>query len=162
MPVEPLAGKVVIDTNNYYPQRDGHIPELDEKSATSSELLQRHLPTSQVVKAFNNIYFGHLGDLPRPAGAPDRSALPITGDAWSRNKLELQRRIAGRWSGNEYPPHLARRRQSAEKVRFRVMITNDSFDEREGLRTLWPGRIAKVTERLRTMRTEIARGDLSG
>ena len=29
IPVEPLAGKVVIDTNNYYPQRDGHIPELD-------------------------------------------------------------------------------------------------------------------------------------
>src|SRR5438094_176332 len=60
VPVEPLAGKVVIDTNNYYSQRDGHIPELDDKSATSSELLQRHLPTSKVVKAFNNIYFGHL------------------------------------------------------------------------------------------------------
>ncbi|MEA2567477.1 MAG: 8-hydroxy-5-deazaflavin:NADPH oxidoreductase, partial [Actinomycetota bacterium] len=75
VPVEPLAGKVVIDTNNYYPQRDGNIPELDEKSLTSSELLQRHLPTSKVVKAFNNIYFGHLGDLPRPAGAPERSAL---------------------------------------------------------------------------------------
>src|SRR5262245_18233631 len=29
VPVEPLAGKVVIDTNNYYPQRDGHIAELD-------------------------------------------------------------------------------------------------------------------------------------
>ncbi|MCW3037479.1 MAG: oxidoreductase coenzyme F420-dependent [Actinobacteria bacterium] len=80
VPVEPLAGKVVIDTNNYYPQRDGNIPELDEKSLTSSELLQRHLPTSKVVKAFNNIYFGHLGDLPRPADAPDRSALPIVGD----------------------------------------------------------------------------------
>src|SRR5262245_61565199 len=35
VPVEPLAGKVVIDTNNYYPQRDGHIHELDEESATS-------------------------------------------------------------------------------------------------------------------------------
>ncbi len=80
VPVEPLAGKVVIDTNNYYPQRDGHIPELDDKSATSSELLQRHLPTSKVVKAFNNIYFGHLGSLPRPAGSAERSALPIAGD----------------------------------------------------------------------------------
>ena len=29
VPVAPLAGKIVIDTNNYYPQRDGHIPELD-------------------------------------------------------------------------------------------------------------------------------------
>jgi predicted dinucleotide-binding enzyme len=80
VPVEPLAGKVVIDTNNYYPQRDGHIRELDDKSATSSELLQRHLPTSKIVKGFNNIYFGHLGSLPRPAGSTDRSALPIAGD----------------------------------------------------------------------------------
>jgi hypothetical protein len=80
VPAEPLAGKVVIDTNNYYPQRDGQIPELDSKSATSSELLQRHLPASRVVKAFNNIYFGHLGSLPRPAGSPERTALPIAGD----------------------------------------------------------------------------------
>ena len=29
VPVEPLAGKVVIDTNNYYPDRDGHFAELD-------------------------------------------------------------------------------------------------------------------------------------
>ena len=80
VPVEPLAGKVVIDTNNYYPQRDGQIGELDDKSATSSELLQRHLPTSKVVKVFNNIYFGHLGSLARPAGSPERTALPISGD----------------------------------------------------------------------------------
>ena len=39
VPVEPLAGKVVIDTNNYYPQRDGHILELDNESTTTSELL---------------------------------------------------------------------------------------------------------------------------
>jgi 8-hydroxy-5-deazaflavin:NADPH oxidoreductase len=50
VPVEPLAGKVVVDTNNYYPQRDGHIPELDDESTTVSELLQAHLPTSKVVK----------------------------------------------------------------------------------------------------------------
>src|ERR1700751_1713041 len=54
-PIEPLAGKIVIDTNNYYPQRDGHIPELDDESTTSSELLQDHLATSRVVKAFNHI-----------------------------------------------------------------------------------------------------------
>jgi len=80
VPVVPLAGKIVIDTNNYYPQRDGHFPELDEESVTTSELLQRHLPGSRVVKAFNNIYFRALGSLNRPAGAPDRSALPIAGD----------------------------------------------------------------------------------
>lgn len=80
VPVEPLAGKVVIDTNNYYPERDGTIPELDDESTTSSELLQQHLPTSKVVKAFNNIYYLHLAVLARPAGAPDRSALVVGGD----------------------------------------------------------------------------------
>ncbi|WP_066375257.1 NADPH-dependent F420 reductase [Herbidospora mongoliensis] len=80
VPVEPLAGKTVLDTNNYYTQRDGAIPELDADSTTSSELLQRHLPTSKVVKAFNNIYFVHLQALARPAGAADRSVLAISGD----------------------------------------------------------------------------------
>jgi 8-hydroxy-5-deazaflavin:NADPH oxidoreductase len=80
VPVAPLAGKVVIDTNNYYPERDGAIPQLDEGSTTSSEMLQRHLPASKVVKAFNNIYYLHLALLARPAGAPDRSALVVGGD----------------------------------------------------------------------------------
>jgi 8-hydroxy-5-deazaflavin:NADPH oxidoreductase len=79
VPVAPLCGKVVIDTNNYYPQRDGHIAELDDRTMTSSELLQVHLPESHVVKTFNNIYFGHLGSLQRPPGA-DRSVLAIAGD----------------------------------------------------------------------------------
>lgn len=80
VPVAPLAGKVVIDTMNYYPGRDGRIPELDNGSSTSSELLAAHLGDSHVVKAFNNIFFGHLASLPCPAGAADRSALPIAGD----------------------------------------------------------------------------------
>ncbi|MGZ4498188.1 MAG: NADPH-dependent F420 reductase, partial [Nocardioides sp.] len=44
VPVEPLRGKVVIDTNNYYPQRDGEIAELEDESTTTAELLQAHLP----------------------------------------------------------------------------------------------------------------------
>jgi 8-hydroxy-5-deazaflavin:NADPH oxidoreductase len=76
----PLAGKVVIDTCNYYPQRDGQIPELDTGALTSSELIQRHLARSSVVKAFNNIYYKHLKSLSRPSGAPDRSYLPVAGD----------------------------------------------------------------------------------
>jgi predicted dinucleotide-binding enzyme len=80
VPALPLAGKVVIDTNNYYPDRDGRFPELDSGAATVSGLLQQHLPNAKVVKAFNNIYFKHLLALARPAGAPDRSALPIAGD----------------------------------------------------------------------------------
>ena len=80
VPAEPLAGKVVIDTNNYYPERDGRIPELDDESTTTAELLQAHLGTARVVKGFNNIYFKHLASLPRPSGAPDRTALAIAGD----------------------------------------------------------------------------------
>jgi predicted dinucleotide-binding enzyme len=80
VPVEPLAGKIVIDTNNYYPERDGHIPELDDESTTTSELLQAHLPTSKVVKAFNHIYARELTTDGRPAGAKDRRALVIAGD----------------------------------------------------------------------------------
>ena len=77
---EELRGKVVIDTMNYYPGRDGDFPELDDESTTTSELLQAYLPESRVVKAFNNIFFQHLAALPRPAGDPERSALAIAGD----------------------------------------------------------------------------------
>jgi len=80
VPVEPLAGKVVIDTNNYYPQRDGHIAELDNESTTTSELLQAHLPTSKVVKGFNHIYAAQLTTDGKPAGTPNRRALVIAGD----------------------------------------------------------------------------------
>ena len=80
VPVEPLAGKVVIDTNNYYPQRDGRIPELDNESTTTAELLQAHLPTSKVVKAFNHIYAAQLTTDGRPAGTKDRRGLVIAGD----------------------------------------------------------------------------------
>ncbi len=80
VPAEPLAGKVVIDTNNYYPQRDGQIPELDNESTTTSELLQAHLPASKVVKAFNHIYAAQLTTDGRPAGTKDRRALAIAGN----------------------------------------------------------------------------------
>jgi 8-hydroxy-5-deazaflavin:NADPH oxidoreductase len=80
VPVEPLAGKIVIDTNNYYPQRDGNIPELDNELTTTSGLLQAHLPKSKVVKAFNHIYASQLTSDGLPAGTPNRRALVIAGD----------------------------------------------------------------------------------
>jgi len=80
VPVEPLAGKIVIDTNNYYWQRDGHFPEVDDESTTSAELLQRHLPTSRVVKAFNHIQYLQLAADGQPAGSENRRALVIAGD----------------------------------------------------------------------------------
>jgi predicted dinucleotide-binding enzyme len=80
VPAPPLAGKIVIDTNNYYPQRDGRIPELDREETTTAELLQRHLPSSKVVKAFNHIYAAELTTHGQPAGTPNRRALAIAGD----------------------------------------------------------------------------------
>ena len=80
VPVEPLAGKIVIDTNNCYPNRDGHISELDNESTTTSELLQAHLPASKVVKAFNHIYAAALTTDGQPAGTKNRRALVIAGD----------------------------------------------------------------------------------
>ncbi len=80
VPVEPLRGKIVIDTNNYYPQRDGHIPELDNESTTTSELLQAHLPESNVVKAFNHIYAAELTKHGQPQGTKNRRALVVAGN----------------------------------------------------------------------------------
>src|SRR2546425_5305776 len=80
LPSEGFAGKVVIDTNNYYPQRDGHFEELDRDRATSSELLQAHLPDARVVKAFNAIVWTRLRDDGRPAGDGERIGIPISGD----------------------------------------------------------------------------------
>ncbi|WP_336922245.1 NADPH-dependent F420 reductase [Aquipuribacter sp. SD81] len=80
VPADALEGKVVLDTMNYYPERDGRVAELDDESTTTSELLQTHLPGSRVVKVFNNIYFEHLRALARPSGDPERSALAIAGD----------------------------------------------------------------------------------
>src|SRR6201995_4225293 len=80
LPVGPVVDKAVIDANNYYPQRDGHIADLDSGQVTSSELLQRHLPGASVVKGSNNIYYKHLRNLARPADGPIRSYLPIAGD----------------------------------------------------------------------------------
>ena len=80
VPVAPLAGKIVLDTNNYYWERDGRIPELDDKRATTSGLLQDHLPQSKVAKAFNHIMSGQILTDGRPAGDPDRRALATAGD----------------------------------------------------------------------------------
>jgi predicted dinucleotide-binding enzyme len=80
IPVAPLDGKVVIDTTNYYPQRDGNIAELDNESTTTSELLQRHIATSKVVKAFNHIYAAALTADAQKPGTPNRRALAIAGN----------------------------------------------------------------------------------
>ncbi|MET4781693.1 NAD(P)-binding domain-containing protein [Glaciihabitans sp. UYNi722] len=81
IPVEPLAGKIVIDTNNYYFERDGHYEDLDNGTATVSGKLQGHLPTSKVAKGFNHIQSGDITDDGHPAGDPRRRALATASDS---------------------------------------------------------------------------------
>lgn len=80
IPVAPLQGKVVLDANNYYFERDGHISALDRQETTTSEMLAGHLPHSHIVKAFNAIPMMELERDARPVRAPDRRALPLAGD----------------------------------------------------------------------------------
>ena len=80
IPVEPLAGKIVIDTNNYYWERDGHVPALDEGRDTVTGMLQKHLPASHVAKGFNHITARDITTDGRPAGAADRRALATASD----------------------------------------------------------------------------------
>jgi len=89
LPTDGVAGKVVVDTNNYYAQRDGQFEELDSGRTTSSELLQAHLPDARVVKAFNAMQWTHLRDLGRSAGDPERLGIPISG-----NDEEAKRTVA--------------------------------------------------------------------
>jgi predicted dinucleotide-binding enzyme len=80
VPADAVAGKIVIDANNYYASRDGQFPDLDDDSTTSSELLARHLPDASVVKAFNAMRWDSLRDKARPAGATGHLGIPISGD----------------------------------------------------------------------------------
>ena len=90
LPAEALAGKVVIDANNYYPERDGQFPKLDQEETTSSEMLADFLPGARVVKAFNTIYFEHLaaqGDTSLPIEG--RRALFVGGDDPEAKRLVI-------------------------------------------------------------------------
>ena len=95
LPTNALQGKIVIDTNNYYPHRDGAVPDLDERSTTTSEMIAALLPGSRLVKAFNAILAADLELDGRPSGSPDRRALPIAGDDLTAKRIvaEFQDRI---------------------------------------------------------------------
>ncbi len=80
LPVEPLAGKIVMDTNNYYPQRDGVVDDIESGAITVSGALQRHLVDAHVVKAFNHIQALQILSTATPSGTPGRRALAISGD----------------------------------------------------------------------------------
>jgi hypothetical protein len=79
LPAQVLAGKIVVDANNYYAERDGQIPEL-EAGLGSSEWLAQHLPGARVVKALNTMWSENLIHQAVPHGAEERVALPVASD----------------------------------------------------------------------------------
>ncbi|MGO4384049.1 NADPH-dependent F420 reductase [Specibacter sp. RAF43] len=80
VPAAPLAGKIVIDTNNYYWERDGHVPALDKGEATVSGLLAEHLKDSRVAKGFNHIPAADITTTGSVAGTANRRALATASD----------------------------------------------------------------------------------
>ena len=80
VPAEPLAGKVVIATINYFPGRLGHVAEIDHGTTTAPGLLQAHLPKSKVVRAFSMINAADMSGDGHPEGDPKRRALALAGD----------------------------------------------------------------------------------
>jgi predicted dinucleotide-binding enzyme len=87
LPVEPLAGKVVICTINYFPQRYGHVPAIDNGTTTAPGLLQAHLPESRVVRAFSMINAAEMSGDGHHAGDPRRRALALAGDDPAAKRL---------------------------------------------------------------------------
>jgi predicted dinucleotide-binding enzyme len=75
-----VAGRIVIDTMNYWPPVDGVQPMLDDPRYGSSEIVQHRLSDSTVVKTLNHIGYHELDDERRPVGSRRRRALGVAGD----------------------------------------------------------------------------------
>ncbi len=91
LPALAFDGKIVIDSNNYYPMRDGNFPELDDNKTTSSEMLAEHLRGARIIKGFNTIWFEHLktqGNTNLPV--EERRAIFIAGDDAEAKKKVAQ------------------------------------------------------------------------
>jgi hypothetical protein len=80
LPAAALKGKIVIDTMNYYPIREGLMPILDAAKLTSSELVQQHLKGARVIKALHNQDAPHLFINASPLEKANRTTLPVAGD----------------------------------------------------------------------------------
>ena len=71
-----MTGKVVIDTNNYYFERDGHYPEIDEGRTTPASCSRSTCGSARVVKAFNAIQAAQIGSAATPAGSAEPPSAP--------------------------------------------------------------------------------------
>ena len=103
VPVEPLAGKVVIATINYFPQSLGHIPEIDDGTTTAPGLLQALLPTSKVVRAFSMIDAADMSGDGHPEGDPKRRALALTRPPSSSYSASTTSSASTRWTSAAWP-----------------------------------------------------------
>ena len=75
-----VAGKLVVDVMNYWPPVDGVQELFDDRRYGSSEIVQRRLERSTVVKTLNHIGYHELEEDRQPAGSPERRALGVAGD----------------------------------------------------------------------------------
>jgi hypothetical protein len=90
LPAVAIGRRTVVDTCNYYPERDGLYPDLEGGAETTSGLLQKTLPHAVVVKAFNSVLASHLarGGAVLPGGG--RHALPYAADDLTMGSLVAQ------------------------------------------------------------------------
>jgi 8-hydroxy-5-deazaflavin:NADPH oxidoreductase len=89
LPADKLAGKVVLDQTNYYPEFWRNA-ELDNLALTSSELVQRHLKDSIVIKGLHNFDWNHMYSNARPKGDAERMTIPVAGDDDDAKRLVTQ------------------------------------------------------------------------
>jgi len=75
-----LSGKLVVDAMNYWPPVDGVVELFEDQRSGSSEIVQRRLTRSTVVKTLNHLGYHQLEDERRPKGSPERRALGVAGD----------------------------------------------------------------------------------
>jgi 8-hydroxy-5-deazaflavin:NADPH oxidoreductase len=75
-----LEGKLVVDVMNYWSPVDGVVALFEDRSSGSSEIVQRRLAGSTVVKTLNHIGYHELDADRRPQGSPERRALGVAGD----------------------------------------------------------------------------------
>ncbi|WP_372346506.1 NADPH-dependent F420 reductase [Streptomyces sp. KL116D] len=79
LPADKLAGKVVLDQTDYYPEF-WRSAELDAGELTSSELVQRHLKDSLVVKGLHNLDWNHMYSTPAGRATPSGRPCAIAGN----------------------------------------------------------------------------------
>lgn len=87
LPLEQMAGKIVIDAMNYWAPVDGSLPEFDAYAGSSSELVAQSIPGATVIKTLNSVAYGELEEHALPLGAPGRRAIPLAGDDSSAKEL---------------------------------------------------------------------------